>query len=146
MTQDVADDQLLARLLCGSHDALGIGNGRCQWLFDEDVAAGLEGGDGIIGMAVGISIDRAEIRLQLGKRRHEVGMDRVLLQLRRKLARLGAVDEANDLVARIVVIGERMAAAHIAEAGNKDTDRLVGLAHLTAPEVMPRISCREKMT
>lgn len=38
-----------------------------------------------------------------------------------------------------------MAAAHIAKAGDDDAKRLF-CTHLTAPDVMPRISCREKMT
>ncbi len=38
-----------------------------------------------------------------------------------------------------------MAAAHIAEAGDDDAKGVLRI-HLTAPEVMPRISCREKMT
>ena len=37
-----------------------------------------------------------------------------------------------------------MAAAHIAEAGDDDAEGPFG-THFTAPEVMPRISCREKM-
>ena len=36
-----------------------------------------------------------------------------------------------------------MAAAHIAEAGDEDANGSTD--HLTAPEVMPRISWREKM-
>ena len=42
------------------------------------------------------------------------------------------------------VIGERMAPPHIAEAGDEDAQGLT-VAHFTAPEVMPRISWREKM-
>ena len=72
-------------------------------------------------------------------------MDRVALQLVRQ-RHLGAVDHTDDLETGIVVIGERMAAAHVAEAGDEDADGLVMGIHLTAPEVMPRISCREKMT
>ena len=44
----------------------------------------------------------------------------------------------------LVAIGERVAAAHVAEPGDDDAERFFGV-HLTAPEVMPRISCREKM-
>ena len=48
------------------------------------------------------------------------------------------------LEAGIGLIGKRVAQPHIAETGNQDTDGLA--VHLTAPDVMPRISCREKMT
>ncbi len=50
------------------------------------------------------------------------------------------VDKADDLAFRVVVVGQRVAEPHVAEAGDDRAD------HFTAPEVMPRISCREKMT
>ncbi|MNT74356.1 hypothetical protein D3C72_2131680 [compost metagenome] len=49
-------------------------------------------------------------------------MDLVAAQFLRKLDP-GAVDQADDLEAGIVVVGERMAAPHVAEARDEDPDR-----------------------
>ncbi len=60
---------------------------------------------------------------------------------------LGAIDETDNLKTGIAMIGERMTAAHIAETGGKNTNRILHCrTHFTAPAVMPRISCREKRT
>ncbi|MNL34875.1 hypothetical protein D3C87_1568700 [compost metagenome] len=122
VTQDVADDQLAAMLLGSRNDALCVGDRRCQRLLHEDVAARFEGGDRIVGMAVGIGADRAELGLQVRKRRREIRMDFVAAKLFRKLDP-GAVDQADDLEAGIVVVGERMAAPHVAEPRDEDPDR-----------------------
>jgi hypothetical protein len=53
---------------------------------------------------------------------------------------LGTVDEAHDLEIRVQSIGERVAPPHVAQSCDEDSD-----GHLTAPAVIPRMSCREKM-
>ena len=52
----------------------------------------------------------------------------------------GPVHQPHDLRIRVVVVGQRVAQAHIPKAGDQN------FGHLTAPEVMPRISWHEKMT
>ena len=144
MAQDVADHQFLAVGLGRRDDAFGVGHRRCQRLFDEDMAAGLERLHRIVGMAVGIGGDAGDIGLFVAQRLVEGAPDAIAGQSVRQ-RHVGAVDQCRDLEARIGVIGQRMAAAHIAEAGDDDAKGFLR-THLTAPEVMPRISCREKMT
>ena len=72
MAQDVADDQLAAVGLGGRDDALGVGDGRRQRLLDEDVAAGLQRRDRVVGMAVRIGVDRDEVGLLVAQRVLEV--------------------------------------------------------------------------
>ena len=51
-----------------------------------------------------------------------------------------AIHKPDNLRFWMVMMGQRVAQAHIAEASDQNS------GHLTAPEVMPRISWREKMT
>ena len=125
MAQYIADDQLSAVGPGGRDDALGVGDGGCQRFLDEDMAAGLERQHSIIGMAVGIGVDRGDIGPELGNGFLEGGAHRVAGEFGRRLA--GAVDQRGDLEARIVVIGERVALAHIAEPGNDDPQRRPGV-------------------
>ena len=94
-------------------------------------------------MAVGIGVDRHRVRRQFVERLLEGRVDRIAAQIGGQFDRR-PVDETGNVESRIVVIGERMAAAHIAEPGDHDAQRTVG--HLTAPAVMPRMSWREKIT
>ncbi len=125
VAQDVADHQLPAVGACAAAtDALGVGHRRRQRLLDEDMRARFHRHDGVVGMAVGIGVDRAELRLQLPQR---LGKDGRIACSSSAFGQLDlrAVDQADDLEAGIVVIGERMARAHIAEAGDQDSDRPV---------------------
>ncbi len=124
MAQNIADHQLAARLLGRRHDPFRIGDRGCQRLLDKDVASCFEGHDGIVGMAVGIGADRTKIRLQRLEGVLKISVYLISGKLRRQ-HRLRAVDEADDLEAGIVVIGERMAAAHIAEAGDENANWLL---------------------
>lgn len=102
--------------------------------------------DGIIRVAFRIGGNAGQIGLQFLQCFMEGRMDFIACQFIGH-GNLGAIDETNNLEAGIAVIGERMAAAHIAEAGGKNTNRILHCrTHFTAPAVMPRISCREKMT
>ena len=143
MAQDVAYHELAPMFPGGSDDPLRIDHRRSQRLFDEDIRARFHGGNRIVCMAVGICVDGNEVRLQLGECLVEGGMDRVSAKLFRQ-GHDGAIDQPDDLETRIVVIGERMAAAQIAEPRHENPHRLSS-HHLTAPEVMPRINCREKI-
>ncbi len=89
-------------------------------------------------MAVGIGGDADKVRLKPRQSLVEVRRDRIALQI---VGQVGGrtVDQPHDLEFRVVVIGQRMAAPHVAKACDKGSD------HLTAPAVMPRISWREKM-
>ena len=144
MAQDVADDQLAAIRLGRGDDALGIGDGGRQRLFDEDMRARLQRHDRVVGVAVGIGVDRDDVRLLVAQRVLEGAADARSPTCRRAASTSERLTSADDLEARIVVIGERVAAAHVAEAGDDDAQGFFDV-HFTAPDVMPRISCREKM-
>ena len=72
-------------------------------------------------------------------RRQPVDAGELVRQLHRR-----TVDERGDLKTGIAMVGERMAPAHVAKAGDEYPQGPFR-AHFTAPEVMPRINCREKM-
>ena len=100
---------------------------------------GAHGGAGIVRVGVRIGGDDHQIGLCLRKGRLEVAIQRIGLKLG-AFDRIGSVDEGDDLGLRVVVVAEGMGKAHIAQTGDESSD------HLTAPEVMPRISWREKIT
>ena len=62
VAQDIADHQFPAIGLGRGDDALGIGHRRRQRLFDEDMAARFQRLHRIVGMAVGIGVDRGDVR------------------------------------------------------------------------------------
>jgi len=101
--------------------------------------AGLHRGDGEIGVGVGVGGDHREVGPRGGERRFEIGEHRIALQVG-VVGVAGPVDQPHDRCIGVVVMGKRMGQPHIAEAGDQNT------GHLTAPDVMPRINCREKMT
>ena len=138
VAQDIAHDELAAHPFRAIDDAPGISNRSRQRLFDEDMGARLHCRAGIVCMAVGISGDDRKIRFCLCKTLLEASENRIGFKFRGQ-GDIGAVDESNDLRLRVMVMGERMAPPHVAEAGDQNP-------HFTAPDVMPRISCREKMT
>ena len=82
---------------------------------------------GIVGVSVRIGVDRGDIRLQVAQGSGVVGEMRVAGQFGAH-PRGRAVDETDDLEAGVTVIGEGMAAAHIAETRDEHAQR-----HLTAP-------------
>ena len=138
MTQDIAHDDLAPGLFGLGGHTFGIRDGGGQRLFDEDMGAGVHRGAGIVGMTVGIGRDDNKI----GGGLHplfEGGEARVSLQLRRKRD-LGPVHQAHDFGIRMMVMGQCVAHPHVAQTCDQN------LRHFTAPDVMPRISCREKMT
>ena len=102
------------------------------------MGASLHRRHGIIGMAVGIGGDADQVGLGGGQGLGVVVEERIAFQSGGQRAR-AAVDQTDDLELRILVIGKGVALAHVAKACDKDTD------HLTAPAVMPRINCREKI-
>jgi hypothetical protein len=72
VTQDVADDQFAPGALCGLDNPQRVFNGRSHGLFEEDMGSGFHGGNRKLGMAVGIGVDRAEVRFDLRQRRPRI--------------------------------------------------------------------------
>ncbi len=138
VAQDVADGELALQPDRGVDDAPRIGHGGGERLLDEDMGARFHRRTGKVGMAVGIGGDHRHVRPRPLKSLVEVIEERTGFQLVRQ--RHGrTVHQRHDLRVRMVVVGERMAQPHVAETGDQNL-------HFTAPEVMPRMSCREKMT
>ena len=130
VAQDIADDELALVLLGGGDDASRVFDGGRQGLFDKDMGAGLDGGDGIVGMGIGVGGDRDHIGLELGQGCRKVMPQRIGRQLFRQ-GRGGAVDQADDLEAGMGVIGDGVALAHLAEADNQNLEG--GMRHSLAP-------------
>ena len=62
--EDVADDELFSCLLGQIDDLAGLGDGVGQRLLEEHVTAGGERLTGVVGMGVGIGVDRDRIGLR----------------------------------------------------------------------------------
>ena len=80
--QDIADDQLAPIGLGGRDDALGIGHGGGEGLFNEDVGTLLQRHDGVVGVGVGVGIDRDQIGLVFPESACVVGLDCITAQIR----------------------------------------------------------------
>ncbi len=139
VTQDVAHNQFPIGFHGHRDNAIGIFHSRRQRLFNKHMCARFHGRNGIIGMAVRIAGHNH-------KRRHR---DRQSLCIRRihwvslqfrSIRCTGSVDQPNNFHVRVVMVRQCMAHAHIPKTHNENT------YHLTAPLVIPRISCREKIT
>ena len=89
-------------------------------------------------MAVGIGGNDDKVRGR-GQPRVKPSEPRVACQFVGQL-HLGPVDQPDDLGIGKPVVRQGMRQPHIAKTCNQNT------GHLTAPDVSPRISCREKMT
>ena len=121
VAQDVAEHQLLVVLPRLDDDPLGIGDVGRDRLLHEHVAARLERPNGIVGMGVGIGIDRDGVRAGLGQRHVEILEPR---DLREALGQIGAAldrpahqPDALEAVERLVGFGVRQ--AHVADADDQ---------------------------
>ena len=142
--QNMSDHQNLLALVRKGNQFFSLFDLEGEGLFNKGVAALFHGMDGIIRMAVGIGIDGHGLRFEEFDSFLEGRCNFVSAQLVRQQNRR-TIDQADNLVIRMVVIGEGVATAHIAKPCHQHTDRFVLRVHLTAPDVMPRINCREKM-
>ena len=139
MAQYIADHQLSTGFRGLGDDAARIGHGGGQRFFDEDMRPRLHRRHGIIGVAVGISGDADQIGLGLRQRLIIVAVARYPGKRLGQVQR-AAVDQTRQFHLGMGLQGQRMAAPHVAQTCDHRPD------HLTAPEVMPRISWRENTT
>jgi hypothetical protein len=73
MAEDVADHELAIRCLRLRDDPLGSIDRFREWLFDENMTTGIEGGLGVIRMGVRIGGDRNRVGLRIPERLIEIG-------------------------------------------------------------------------
>ena len=99
------------------------------------MAASLEGVHRIVGMAVRIGGDAGKVRFLVAQCVLERTTDLVTRQPAGQ-RHVRTVDEGRNLEARIVVVGQRVAAAHIAQAGNDNAEGF-GRSHF---DVLCRVS------
>ncbi len=139
MPQDIANNQLPVGFQRHCHYFFRVACRGGQWFFNKHVSASFHRGNGKSGMAVGIGAYRHKIRPGGIERRGEFCEHRVALQGFGQ-GHDAAVDQADNLEFRVCMIGKGMCAPHIPQTCNHYPD------HFTAPDVMPRINCLEKMT
>ena len=131
--EDVAEDELAVRGAGLGDDGLGVLDRGGDRLFHEDMAAGIHRPQRVGGVGVGIGVDRDRVGAGLAQGRFEVVEDGVALERRRELLAAAsdrAAHQAHDLEAVQLVIGERMALAHVADADDQDPD---WIRHRTPP-------------
>ena len=115
-----------------------IGDGRRQRLLDKHVGAGFHRRAGIGGVAVGIGGDHNQVGV-CRQSLFEGPEEGIALQFLRQLHRR-PVHQTDDLGLFQLVVCQGVAKPHVSQTGNQYA------GHFTAPDVMPRISCREKIT
>jgi len=123
--EDVANDELLAGSLRRGHHRLRFGHGRCHRLLEKHVAAGGERLRSVVGMRVGVGVDRDGVGFRGGQGLAVVGKLGVVAakgveQVTPRL--LAAGDHAHDLEARQRVIGLGVRLPHVAAADDEDPD------------------------
>jgi hypothetical protein len=130
VTKDVADDDLAPHGLRLRDDLLGLGDGDGQGLLDEDMAAGVQRGDGVFGVRVGIAGDRDRVglgRLERGMEIAVFGITAAEFGVQLGAGIRGAGDQADDLETGQLMISQGVRTAHVTGADAEDSDG--GLAH-----------------
>ena len=125
--QDVADDQLLAGRARLVHHGLRAVHGGGQRLLDEDVAAGIEGLDAELLVGVGVGVYRDRIGPGFRKRLVHVLVARQRRELGGQVVAPAdaAAAQPDELEALDLVVSERVAEPHVADAHHEHPDRSV---------------------
>ena len=124
--QDVAQHQLAAGSDRLGNDRLGVGHRGRDWLFHEHVAARVHGTQRVGCVGVGIGVDRNRVRPGGAQSVVEVREQWCSAQLGRQVAGRGPdvpAHQARDLEPVQPVIGQGMAAPHIAYADDQNANR-----------------------
>ena len=125
--QDVTDHEFLAGCPRLVHHGLGAVDGRGQRFFDEDVAAGVERLEAQFLMGVRIGVDGDRVGPGVRKRLVDVFVTRQRRELGGQIVAPANAPAAkpDDLKALDLVVCERVAEPHVADAHHEHPDRSV---------------------